>query len=207
MHSASIHSSGAKRTAQYLSSSALASVVLPEPGNPQRTISLGRLTDSTNDVCSYSSFALIVIFALSTFETGHPFSAASAYFWNVAASAPGTLPTTSIWLCVIVHPESSLSNERVTVVEMLSGVRFAPPSCAESAIEKQPACAAAISSSGFVPGAFSKRVVNEYCVLFSTPPGADIVPLPSFNPPFQIALALRCMTFSSNFRNKVALPF
>ena len=44
----------------------------------------------------YSSFALIVIFALSTFETGHPFSAASAYFWNVAASAPGTLPTTSM---------------------------------------------------------------------------------------------------------------
>jgi len=28
----------------------------------------------------YSSFAFIVIFALSTFETGHPFSAASAYF-------------------------------------------------------------------------------------------------------------------------------
>jgi len=44
----------------------------------------------------YSSFAFIVIFALSTFETGHPFSAASAYFWNVAASAPGTLPTTSM---------------------------------------------------------------------------------------------------------------
>lgn len=28
----------------------------------------------------YSSFALIVIFAFSTLETGHPFSAASAYF-------------------------------------------------------------------------------------------------------------------------------
>ena len=44
----------------------------------------------------YSSFALIVIFAFNTFETGHPFSAASAYFWKVAASAPGTLPTTSM---------------------------------------------------------------------------------------------------------------
>jgi len=30
----------------------------------------------------YSSFALIVILALSTLETGQPFSAASAYFWN-----------------------------------------------------------------------------------------------------------------------------
>src|SRR5580765_5523606 len=28
----------------------------------------------------YSSFAVIVIFAFSTFEPGHPFSAASAYF-------------------------------------------------------------------------------------------------------------------------------
>jgi hypothetical protein len=28
----------------------------------------------------YSSFAVIVIFAFSTFDTGHPFSAASAYF-------------------------------------------------------------------------------------------------------------------------------
>jgi hypothetical protein len=28
----------------------------------------------------YSSFAVIVIFAFNTFDTGHPFSAASAYF-------------------------------------------------------------------------------------------------------------------------------
>ncbi len=28
----------------------------------------------------YPSFAVIVIFAFSTFDTGHPFSAASAYF-------------------------------------------------------------------------------------------------------------------------------
>src|SRR5579864_3843828 len=102
----------------------------------------------------------------------------------------------------MVHPESSFSSDRVTLVEMLSGVRFALPSCADKAIEKHPACAAAINSSGFVPGAFSKRVVKEYGVLFSTPPGAEIVPLPSFNPPFQTAFALRCMTFSSQIRNK-----
>src|SRR5580693_6422088 len=67
----------------------------------------------------------------------------------------------------------------VTFVPMLSGVRFAPPSCAESAIEKHAACAAAINSSGFVPGPFSNRDVNEYCVSFSTPPGAEIVPFPA----------------------------
>src|SRR5690348_11467083 len=99
----------------------------------------------------------------------------------------------------MVQPESSLSSDSVTEVEMLSGVRLAPPSCADRAMEKHPACAAAINSSGFVPGAFSNRVVNEYGVLFSTPPGAEIEPLPSLRPPFQTALALRCMTFSSQF--------
>src|SRR5207302_6607733 len=79
----------------------------------------------------------------------------------------------------MVQPESSFSRLSVTLVLMLSGVRLAPPSCAESAIEKQAACAAAINSSGFVPGPFSNREVNEYCVSFSAPPGAEIVPLPS----------------------------
>src|SRR5215471_5332400 len=93
----------------------------------------------------------------------------------------------------MVHPESSFSMVRVTFVLMLSGVRFAPPSCADNAMEKQAACAAAISSSGFVPGAFSKRVVNEYGVLLNTPPGAEMLPFPSLRPPFQTALALRCI--------------
>src|SRR5579864_7504020 len=101
-----------------------------------------------------------------------------------------------MWLDVIVHPESNFSSDNVTVVEMLSGVKFAEPNCPDSAIEKHPAWADAINSSGFVPGAFSNLVEKEYCVLFNTPPGAEIVPFPSFNPPFQTALALRCMTFS-----------
>src|SRR3569832_888250 len=96
---------------------------LHSPGSPQaagKTYPHILQTLRTLRQQCYSSFAVIVIFALSTFETGHPFSAASAYFWNVAASAPGTFPTTSMWLCVIVHPESSFSNDSVTVVEMLS---------------------------------------------------------------------------------------
>ena len=50
-----------------------------------------------------------------------------------------------------------------------SAVMPALPSCPESAIEKQPACAAAISSSGFVPLPSSNRVLNEYCVFDRTP--------------------------------------
>src|SRR6266498_864327 len=164
-----------------------------------RAATLDTLVLGVDAASGYASFALIVIVAFNTFDTGHPFSAASAYFWKVAASAPGTFPTTSRWLAVIAHPESSFSMVSVTLVEIFSGVRLAVPNCADRAIEKHAACAAAINSSGFVPGAFSNRVVKEYCVLFSAPPGAEIVPFPSFSPPFQTALALRCMTFSSVF--------
>ena len=80
---------------------------------------------------------------------------------------------------------------------MLEAVRLAAPNWPESAMEKQAACAAAISSSGLVPGVFSKRVTNEYGVLFSTPLEAETTPLPSFSPPFQTALAFRCISLSS----------
>jgi hypothetical protein len=76
---------------------------------------------------------------------------------------------------------------------MLEAVRFAAPNCPESAMEKHPACAAAINSSGLVPGVFSKRVANEYGVLDNTPLLEETTPLPSLSPPFHIALALRCM--------------
>src|SRR5512143_1935611 len=56
---------------------------------------------------------------------------------------------------------------------------------------KHPACAAAISSSGFVPLPCSNRVWNEYGVPDNTPLAVEIVPLPSFRPPCQCAVALR----------------
>src|SRR6266851_169036 len=108
-----------------------------------------------------SSFAVIVMFAFSTFDTGHPLFAFSAALLNAAASAFGTRAETSRCTAVIAHPESSFSIVKVAVVEMLSAVRLAPPSCPESAMEKQAACAAAINSSGFVPGVFSNLVANE----------------------------------------------
>src|SRR5918993_644464 len=74
---------------------------------------------------------------------------------------------------------------------MLSARKPAPSSCAESAIEKQPACAAAINSSGFVPLPSSKRVLKEYCVSERTLLSVEIVPLPSLSPPLQTADALR----------------
>ena len=105
--------------------------------------------------------ASMVIFALSTLETGHPAFALSAAVLKASALAPGIFAVTSRCTAVIVQPASSFSMVSVADVAMLSGVRFAAPNCAERAIEKHAACAAAISSSGFVPGVFSKRVVKE----------------------------------------------
>jgi hypothetical protein len=46
----------------------------------QTTVNLGPSRPEWLKVLPYSSFAVIVIFAFNTFDTGHPFSAASAYF-------------------------------------------------------------------------------------------------------------------------------
>src|ERR1700730_11878930 len=64
-------------------------------------------------------------------------------------------------------------------------------SCPESAMVKQPACAAAINSSGFVPMPFSNRVENEYCAFERTLLSVEMVPLPSLSEPFQTAEAFR----------------
>src|SRR6188508_443347 len=84
-------------------------------------------------------------------EIGQPFLAASASVWNCVASTFGTLPSTSRWMFVIVQPGSCFS--MLTVATVLSSVGSKPAfvSWKLSAIVKQPACAAAISSSGFVP--------------------------------------------------------
>src|SRR6187549_2319139 len=125
--------------------------------------------------------------ALSTLETGQPALALLAAVANCAASAPGTDAFTTRWTAVMANPSSSLSSDTLAEVRMLAGVRPNVPSCADNAIEKHPACAAAISSSGLVPLPSSNRVLNEYCVLANTPLSDEIVPLPSFRPPFHSA--------------------
>jgi UMF1 family MFS transporter len=108
----------------------------------------------------YSSTASMVIFALSRREIGHPALALFAAFSNAALSAPGTLAFTDRWLAVTVMPASVFSSVTVAVVAILSALRFAWPSWPESAIEKQAACAAAISSSGSVLPPDSKRLAK-----------------------------------------------
>src|SRR5471032_2796234 len=131
------------------------------------------------DWLSYaSSFASSEIFALSNREIGQPAFAPFAMEVNFAASMPGIFAVMSRCDSVTVKPASVLSSVTVAVVLMDVGVKPALPSSAENAIEKQPACAAAMSSSGFVPTPFSKRVLNEYCVSLSVPLSVGILPLP-----------------------------
>src|SRR5580692_6103123 len=137
--------------------------------------------------------ALTLISALKSLETGQPVSAAFTAASNLALSAPGMVATRSRWLLVIEKPSPTFSSDTVAVVSSFCAVIPAPPSCAESAMVKHPACAAANNSSGFVPTPFSKRVLKEYCVCFKVPLSVDRVPLPSLSPPVHTADALRSM--------------
>src|SRR6187200_644950 len=101
-------------------------------------------------------------------------------------------------MALMVQLPSTCSIVSAAFVDNSSGVKPAFPRNAESAIVKHPACAAAMSSSGLVPGAFSNRVVNEYGVSFRTPPGADNVPLPCFKSPVQMADAVRFIDYYSS---------
>src|SRR6266536_1004587 len=138
-----------------------------------------------------SNRASIVIFVLSRREMGHPAFAEFAAASNLALSPPGMRAFTSRWIAVIVQLASSRSMVRFALVRIDSGVIPAFPNSADSAIEKQPACAAATSSSGFVPRAFSKRVLNEYGACERTPLSVETVPLPSLRLPCQTADAVR----------------
>jgi hypothetical protein len=91
----------------------------------------------------------------------------------------------------------------VLVVSTAWGVMPRSPSWAERAMEKQEAWAAAISSSGLVPGASSKRVLKLNFWLVKAPLETLKVPLPSFRLPVQVALAMRFMGCSAGARRRV----
>src|SRR5947208_3325514 len=137
--------------------------------------------------------AFTLISALKSLETGQPVSAALTAASNLALSAPGTRATRSRWLLVMEKLSPTLSRVTVAVVSSFCAVRPALPSCAERAMVKHPAWAAASSSSGLVPTPFSKRVLKEYWVCLRTPLSVEMDPLPLLRSPCQTALALRCI--------------
>src|SRR2546423_5703145 len=66
----------------------------------------------------HTSFASIVIFALSTLDTGQLALASAAMVWNFWASIPGTFAPTFRCTIVIAKPASALSSVTVAVVSM-----------------------------------------------------------------------------------------
>src|SRR5690606_19228246 len=126
----------------------------------------------------------------NSFDTGQFCFAASAYSRNVASSIPGTRPCVASSTRVIAKPSPAFSRCTLAVVSIRSGWSPARDSPAESAIEKQPACAAASSSSGFVPCPSSKRDANEYGPSYA-PLCIRILPCPSLNVPDHSAVADR----------------
>ena len=84
--------------------------------------------------------------------------ASVAHSWNFAASIPGTLALRSSTEDVI----APLSSVMVQVVSIDSGVNPAAPRTNASFMLKQPECAAATSSSGFVPIPCSNLDKYEY---------------------------------------------
>src|SRR5947208_871954 len=94
-------------------------------------------------------------------------------------------------MAVIEKPPPTCSRDKFAVVVSRSAGKPASPSCLESAIVKQPAWAAAISSSGFVSTPSPKRERNEYGVWFSTLLGVSSDPWPSLSVPCQTAVAVR----------------
>ena len=99
---------------------------------------------------------------------------------NAAASIPGTRPVTVSAERVTVGASSTLSSVTTAVTSSCSGSLPPCVSSCESAIEKQEACAAAISSSGLVLP--SERSVREAHVTGSSPSAP--LPLVSVPSPF-----------------------
>jgi hypothetical protein len=118
--------------------------------------------------------------------TGHPAFAAAACRAKASSSIPGTCPTVTSAMLVIVGTPSRSRNVTVALVRTESaGVPFWARMLA-SAIEKHEACAAAISCSGFAPGPSSKRDLYEYSPLIVSP--AVNVPAPVGTSPLHSAV-------------------
>src|SRR5438034_10202506 len=87
----------------------------------------------------------------------------------------------------MAKPSATFSKVTSALVSMCSAVSWASPKISDSAIVKQPAWAAPMSSSGFVPGLPSKRLPKPYGYSFNAPLRVEMAPLPSLIPLCQAA--------------------
>src|SRR5262245_33069837 len=145
-----------------------------------------------------SSFASTVSFSrpgLSSAETGQVSLVASAAWLNVAWSMPGTSPSVSRWIAVILKPSGPLLSVSVARVRIVVGVWPSLLRLLASAMLKQAASAAASSSSGLLPVTpSSNREMNDTLASRSAPLSAEAVPDPLRRSPDHVPLACRRMS-------------
>jgi hypothetical protein len=96
-------------------------------------------------------------------DTGQPFLAPSACSWKALLSIPGTWASVVSSMRVMPNPSPTFSRWTRAAVWMRVGGWPALVRPAERALEKQPAWAAAISSSGLdFPSGLPMRVARLY---------------------------------------------
>ena len=105
----------------------------------------------------FSSVCSSVISQFKTLEIGQLALASAAIAAKRSASIPGTRAVNVSADLVTVKPSPSLSSVTSALVSICPSLNPARASAKDSAMVKQDACAAAISSSGLVPGPSSKR--------------------------------------------------
>ena len=98
-----------------------------------------------------------MIAKFNTRDTGQLTLASAAISINCSLAILGTVPRNSRCEALMVHWPAICSKWTVAWVSSRVGVNPARVRAAQTAIVKHPACAAASSSSGFVPGEPSKR--------------------------------------------------
>src|SRR5207344_2912840 len=117
----------------------------------------------------YCSVASSVILVFRSLDTGQPALALPASSWNVALSVPGIFADSARCTDVMAKPSPCFSSVTSALVSMCSAVSLASPRISDSAIVKQAACAAPISSSGLEPGLPSKRLEKPEREALSAP--------------------------------------
>src|SRR3984885_7483837 len=106
---------------------------------------------------------------------------------NFALSAPGIFADRCRCTEVMAKPSPCFSSVTSALVSICSAVSLASPRISDSAIVKQAACAAPISSSGLEPGLPSKRLAEAAGESLKAPLFVGITPLPSLIPPCHLA--------------------
>jgi len=134
-------------------------------------------------------------------EIGQPSPAALAAAWKSAGEIPGTFPVTRSSIVTTFHASPTLSNVAVASTDNRVGGFCWRPSPAESAMQKQAACAAASSSSGLVfPPDASVRDAQETAVSGSPPLMPFTRPCPWARSPSHTACAVRFAAIGGGYR-------